>query len=35
MKQQLPYKFIYQLAKDEVNKLAEALDFQPKKPINI
>ena len=29
MKQDLPYKFIYQYAKEEVNKLADQLNFKP------
>ena len=33
MDQELPYKYIYTYAKEEVNKLAEALDFTPKNKI--
>ena len=33
MDQKLPYRFIYQYAKDEVNKLAHALDFKPVKQL--
>jgi phage regulator Rha-like protein len=29
MKQNLPYKFIYSYAKDEVNQLADSLNFKP------